>query len=104
MAKPNFLGVPGDQGIIDNMTQKLERFAAVLDVHMQDRLYVVGDSITLADYSMIHVEFFKEMIPFDWAPYPNLNAYFERLRTSTHWLSTEPASPDLIGKKPEIFT
>jgi glutathione S-transferase len=62
---------------------------------------VAGDDVTLADYSMIAVETFKEAVPFDWSPYANLNAYFERMRKIEHWAKTAPASPDAIGRKPK---
>ena len=99
VAKPSFMDIQGDAAVIDWAKGQLNRFASVLNNHMQGRNYVVGDNITLADYSMIHVEFFKEAIPFDWTPYPHLNAYFERMRQSQHWLATAPQSPEALGRK-----
>ena len=100
VAKPNFMQIPGDQEIIKRSVDQLGQFAGVLNEHMQDRLYVVGDTITLADYSLINVEFFKEMVPFDWSPYPHLNNYFDRMRHSQHWVATAPKDPGDIGKIP----
>ena len=79
---------------------ELARHAPVLDAVLQGRRYLVGNDITLADYSMIHLEGFKEMSPFDWPPYPNLHAYFDRMRAAPHWAGTAPASPQDIGRKP----
>jgi len=101
VAKPNFLGMESDTAVIDWSKKQLNQFASVLNNHMQGRLYVVGDSITLADYAMIHVEFFKEVIPFDWSTFPHLNDYFERMRNSPSWASTAPSSPEKIGRIPE---
>ena len=103
VAKPSFMNSPGNQAVIDWSQEQLNRFAGVLNLHMQRREFMVGDSITLADYSMIHVEFFKEAIPFNWTPYPHLNAYFERMRQDPHWAATAPKSPDAIGKVPDSF-
>ena len=101
VAKPNFFDTQGNPALIDCAKEQLERFSLVLNAHLQGRTYMVGDAITLADYSMIHVEFFKEMIPFDWSSFPHLNDYFERMRQSPHWLATAPASPELIGRTPQ---
>ncbi|GAA3915798.1 glutathione S-transferase family protein [Litoribacillus peritrichatus] len=101
VAKPNFMGQEGNEAVIAWAKDNLNRFASILNQYMEGRDYLVGNEITIADYSMIHVEFFKEMVPFDWSPFPHLNAYFERMRKSTHWVATAPASPDLIGRKPE---
>ncbi|MBV1915657.1 MAG: glutathione S-transferase family protein [Pseudomonadales bacterium] len=100
VAKPNFMQMQGDQGAINRSIDQLNQFANVLNEHMRDRLYVVGDAITIADYSIINVEFFKQMIPFDWSPYPHLNDYFDRIRQSEHWLATAPKDPSDIGKIP----
>ncbi|MEK7836111.1 MAG: glutathione binding-like protein, partial [Pseudomonadota bacterium] len=71
-----------------------------LESHLIGRSYLVGESITLADYSVTHVEMFKEAIPFDWSPYPNINKYYERMRTVPHWAKTAPASPEAMGRRP----
>jgi len=101
VAKPSFMDMPGDQAIIESAKGQLARFATVLNEHLVDRRYMVADSITLADYSMIHVEFFKEAVPFDWTPYPQVNDYFSRMRQSPHWINTAPTSADKIGRIPE---
>ena len=74
VAKPTFMEMPGNEAVIENSKESMARFAAVLNEHLQDKTYLCGEDITLADYAMIHVEFFKESIPFDWSPYPHLNA------------------------------
>lgn len=101
VAKPTFMDIKGDDAIIAWSSGQLNRFASVLNNHMQGRFFVVGDSITLADYSMIHVEFFKEAIPFDWSPFPHLNDYFERMHQSLSWAATAPKTPEAIGRRVE---
>ena len=100
VAKPNFMQIQGDQELINRSADQLSKFASVLNEQMQGRAYVVGDTMTIADYSMINAEFFKEMVPFDWSPYPHLNDYFDRMRQSQHWLATAPNDPGDIGKIP----
>jgi glutathione S-transferase len=102
VAKPTFNLGPTDHALVELMTQNLARFAPVLDAHMKGRAYLVGDGITLADYSLIHLEGFKEAIAFDWSPYPNLNAYYERMRKNEHWAKTAPPSREAIGRKPAV--
>ena len=97
IAKPGFMDSPSNEAIVEWSKEQLTRFAPVLNEHLRDKKYMCGDEITLADYAMIHVEFFKESIPFDWTPYSNLNAYFERMRLSPHWAKTAPSHED-IGK------
>jgi len=101
IAKSSFMNKTGDQAVIDWSKGQLSQFASVLNNHLAGRYYMVGDSITLADYSMIHVEFFKEAVPFDWSPFPHLNDYFDRMRQSPSWVATAPSTPEAIGRIPE---
>ncbi len=55
-------------------------FVAVLNPHMENRTYAAADHIILADYALIHIEFFKERVPFGWSLYPHLNHYYEHMR------------------------
>ena len=100
VAKPNFMGAEPDLAVANWAKDGLSRFAPVLESHLKGRTYLVGESITLADYSVTHVEMFKEAIPFDWSPYPNINKYYERMRTVPHWAKTAPASPEAMGRRP----
>ena len=101
VAKPNFMGAEPDLGVVNWAKNELSRHAPVLDAHLKGRTYVVGENITLADYSLAHVEMFKEAIPFDWLPFPNLNKYYERMRAVPHWAETAPVSPDAQGRRPK---
>ncbi len=100
VAKPGFNLGPTNTALVEAMTQALERFAPVLDAHMTGRGFVAGEGVTLADYSVIHLESFKEAVPFDWSPYPHLNAYYERMRKNEHWAKTAPPSSEAIGRRP----
>ncbi|NOJ21720.1 glutathione S-transferase family protein [Vibrio coralliilyticus] len=98
VAKPGFLSVKGDDAVINWAKQNLVRFSEVLERHLEGRKFMVGDAITLADYAIVHVEFFKESIPFDWDSYPNINDYFARMRNEQHWAATAPSKIEDIGR------
>lgn len=83
--KPRLLEQKPVQATIDAAVESLKSFAAVLETHLADRDYLVGNNITLADYSMANFEGFRDVLPFDWADYPRLDAYFKRLHHDPHW-------------------
>jgi glutathione S-transferase len=92
---------PTDEARVALASADLLRSAPVLDLHLKNRQYLVGDGITIADYSMICLEPYKDAIPFDWAPYPNVSAYFDRTRNNPHWKMSAPRSSDDVGRKPK---
>lgn len=100
-AKPNFLKAEPDQALVGWAQQELKKYAEVLDRHLENREYAVGEDITLADYSLIHQEAFKEVVPFDWSPFANVNAYYERMRAAPHWAKSAPPSREAIGHVPQ---
>jgi len=51
---------------------------------------------------MIKLESYHAKIPFDWAPFGHLNAYFERMRRVEAWACTAPSDPQAIGRMPAI--
>ena len=98
--KPKLLQQKPNQALVDAAAESLKTFSSVLENHLADRDYVVGNGITLADYSIISMEGFKDITPFDWSGYPRLNAYFDRLRADPYWASTAPESLEAIGRRP----
>lgn len=102
VAKPGFNLGPTDTALVEVVKRQLERFAPVLDAHMAGRRYVSGDGITIADYSLIHLESFQSAVSFDWSPYPHLNAYFDRMRKIEHWAHTAPSGREAIGRRSKV--
>jgi glutathione S-transferase len=90
-ARNNFGG--RDEYLVRQAQEDLAQFAPVLDAHLEGREYLVGKTITLADYSMIPFEGYRSLLPFDWAPFKNVNAYFDRVRTADAWVRACAPAP-----------
>ncbi len=101
VAKPRLNLGPTDDAVVERARADLARFTPVLEQHLTGRRHVVGDGITIADYSILAFESYRQAVPFDWSPYPKLNAYFDRLGTSEHWTRTAARSPAALGRKPK---
>ncbi len=99
VVKPAFMGEQPEEYLVNWSMRMLEGHAEVLERHLEGRHYLVGDDITLADYAMVHIEALKDMTPFDWSPYPNVNGYFDRMRGVEHFASTAPTLEEM-GRVP----
>jgi glutathione S-transferase len=100
VAKPGLKLGPINEAIVATAQTDLARFAPVLERHLVGRQYVVGNGLTIADYSMIPFEGYRAAVPFDWMAYPNINAYFDRIRKVDAWQRTAAKDPAATGRRP----
>lgn len=102
LLKPQLFQQPGDQALIAKALERLGRHAKVLERCLADRDYLVGDELTLADYSVAHIEPYYEALPFDWTPYPSIRAYYARMSANPHWQASAPKAEQAIGRRPAV--
>lgn len=82
-------GLAPDTAAVSLAQADLARNAPVLDAHMAGRRYLLGEQVTLADYSMVMLESYRTLVPFDWSPYGQLNAYLDRMSRLEPWLRSK---------------
>lgn len=85
-----FMGQPEDESITALTFAKIRAAAAVLDAHLAERQFVVGDQLTLADIDIAapFSQNERTKVPFD--EYPNLVAWQRRLlATVPAWAETK---------------
>jgi glutathione S-transferase len=85
VAKPRNNAGSADPAAVAQANASLTRFAPVLDSHLAGRKYLVGDHVTLADYSLAAFEPYVDLVHFDFSPYGNILRYAERMRGDEHW-------------------
>ena len=108
VARPRLNMGQANSNLVAMALADLARFAPVLERHLTGRRYLVGDDITLADYAVVTFESYRQAVPFDWRSYPNINAYFDRMKIVDHWARTgirdrssvrrAPRAPDALAE------
>jgi glutathione S-transferase len=86
VAKPRNNAGPADDAAVAQANASLARHAPVLDGHLAGRQFLVGDHLTLADYSLAVFEPYVDLVHFDFSPYRNILRYAERMRGEEHWI------------------
>lgn len=89
--KPHFNIGPADAAAVEKATKGFRRYAAVLEAHLKDRHYLVGDGLTIADFAVgITLPYAKDAhIPL--ADFPAVNRWHERLNALEAWREPFPA-------------
>lgn len=74
-----FMGQPEDESIVQLAFAKIRAGAAVLDAHLADKEFIVGDRLTLADFDIAGPFSQNERTKIPLTEYPNLVAWHQRL-------------------------
>ena len=73
-----FSGGNPDQGIIDNATEQLQRPLEVLNKHLSDADYLLGNTFTVADLNLAGVMLLMQMMKFDLSNHTNVSDWLSR--------------------------
>jgi glutathione S-transferase len=75
-----------DPAVVAFLRGRAEAAYGVLNAHLAGRRYVVGERLTIADVSLCGYLFWPEEIGVDWADYPAIGDWLERIRTQPRWV------------------
>ena len=84
---------PPDAAAVENALACFNKEAAVLDAHLAKQPYLVGQNVTLADFSVAAPLFHAVAADMPLAPYRNVQAWFGRVAALPCWQETAPQLP-----------
>ena len=87
------MGIP-DPNEVEQATTEWRRFAKVLDQHLRDRRWLVGDTLTVADFAVAVTLPYAERAHIPLAEFPAIERWHERLNELDAW--REPF-PELVA-------
>jgi len=85
LVRPMVGGGDADENMIATGTAEFERFAAVLDAHLNNRDWLVRDNITLADLSIASNLTFATTAGLDQAPFANITCWYGTVQERESW-------------------
>ena len=72
--------------VVAEFRKRAEGAWGVLDAHLKDRSFVVGDRMTTADISLCGYLFFDDEIGVDWkATHPGIASWLARIKAQPRW-------------------
>jgi len=88
--KPFILKQQPDQAAIDQAMPIFHREAKLLDTHLTGKQWLVGPTITLADFSVASGLSYAGPAKFPLEPYPNIREWYSRIEALPAWQKTAP--------------
>ncbi|AKJ31075.1 glutathione S-transferase family protein [Caldimonas brevitalea] len=89
--KAHFLGVPPDAAEVEKATEGFHRFAKVLDAHLDGRRYLVGDTLSVADFAVGITLPYADAAKLPLQPYSHIRRWHARLEELDAWREPFPA-------------
>ena len=80
-----------DPGAVKQATDEWQRFAAILDGHLHDRSWLVGDGITVADFAVAAMLPYAERARIPLNAFPAVRRWHDRLNELDAWREPFPA-------------
>ena len=74
-----------DPAVLAEFGKRSRAAWGVLDTHLKDRAWIVGERLTIADLSCCAYLFFDDEIGVDWGEFPAIGAWLERLKAEPRW-------------------
>jgi glutathione S-transferase len=74
-----------DPAVLAYLRGRAEAAWSVLNAHLAERTYAVGERLTIADLSMCGYVYFDDEIGVDWKEYPHLDAWRTRIAATPGW-------------------
>ena len=81
---------PPDEAAIAKGTEAFAREARLLDAHLAKQPYLVGNAVTLADFSVAAPLFYTKEAELPVAPYAKVQEWFGRVSALPCWHATAP--------------
>jgi glutathione S-transferase len=90
LLKRMFGGGEPDIAKLAQAEKELTRFGTVLDHHLADQRYVLGDQLTVADLSLAATLMYRVPAKVPLEPFPHLLRFIESIEALEAWKSTQP--------------
>ena len=84
---------PADEAVVAKGIEAFGKEAAMLNAHLGKQKYLVGNTLTIADFAVAAPLFYAKEAGLALDPYPHLRAWFERISALPCWRETAPQMP-----------
>ena len=81
---------PPDEAVVARGLEAFHKEAAVLDAHLARQAWLVGNALTLAEFSVAAPLFYADRDGFPLGDYANVRAWFGRVSALPCWKETAP--------------
>lgn len=92
-ARMTMQNIPADDPVNQFLMGRMRGAYSVLNAHLAGRDWVVGSEPTIADFSLCGYLFWSDQYGIDWAEYPHIEKWLDRVQALPGWKMPEALMP-----------
>jgi glutathione S-transferase len=74
-----------NQPLVDDALQQAGRYLSVLDTHLADRSFILGEYLSFVDFAMASAEPYRDRVPIDFVRFPNVQRFYDSIAGLPAW-------------------
>ena len=85
-----------NQPLVDDALHQAEKYLAVLDAHLGDRPFMLGDALSFVDFAMASAEPYRDRIPLDFDRFAHVQRHYDFIAKLPAWQRVLGGVPALV--------
>ena len=85
VVRPDFGWGEGSQALVDDAFEQAEKYLKVLDAHLGGNRFVLGGSLSFADFAIASAEPYRRAMQIDFGRFPNVQRHFDFIAGLPAW-------------------
>jgi len=86
-----------NQPLVDDALQQAERHLPVLEGHLADRPYILGDRLSFVDFAMASAEPYRDRLPVSLERFPHVQRFYDRIASLPAWQKALGKAPVAVA-------
>ncbi|MDB5394408.1 MAG: glutathione S-transferase [Rhodospirillales bacterium] len=86
-----------NQTLVDDALQQAGRYLPVLDSHLANRLFILGDRLSFVDFAMASAEPYRDRLSIEFDRFPNVQRFYDRVAALPAWQKALRKAPVAVA-------
>jgi glutathione S-transferase len=97
VVRPNLGWGATNQPLVDDAMVQAARFLPVLDAHLADRRFMLGEALSFTDFAMASAEPYRDRLPIDFDRFPHVQRHFDAIAALPAWQKAVGKAPVAVA-------
>ena len=97
VVRPQFGWGEPNQALVDNGLVQARRYLPLLNAHLADKPFILGDRLSYVDFAVAAAEPYRDRIPVDFDQFPHVQRFYDGIARLPAWQKTLGKAPVAVA-------